>query len=204
MSLVLAQFVALFCQTSLEAVIPAVVLDYYGFGQLKTSFFYMGLTGYLLVAFVVVGLLTKCITDRNLVLLGWVFAGCGMVTLSVSELWNGPMRFWQLAFGSAIFSTSVACFETAVGSLFSKLVERRSRGVQGTAQSFLMTMQALAVLVAPLVSDPILGVAFRWVLVTLLILWVGSFLFFLYSYPRLRLDPIASSSTEPVPFGGVN
>ncbi len=120
-SLLVAQFVALFNQTSIEVVVPPVVVALYGFRQLYTSLFYMGLTVYLLVAFLVAGQLSKRLSDRVLVLCGWLCVGGGTLVLLLSDVVNGPPRLWQFAIGCLIFSTSSAFFETSVPSLFSKV-----------------------------------------------------------------------------------
>jgi hypothetical protein len=81
---------------------------------------------YLLIAFLVAGQVSKRVSDRALVLGGWLFSGAGTLVLLLSDVVNGPPRLWQFAVGCLVFSTSTACFETSVGSLFSKV----SLGVQ--------------------------------------------------------------------------
>jgi MFS family permease len=102
-------------------IVPPVVVALYGFRQLFTSLFYMGLTVYLLIAFLAVGQLSRRLSDRVLVLCGWLCVGAGTLVLLLSDVVNGPPRLWQFAFGALVFSTSSAFFETSVPSLFSKV-----------------------------------------------------------------------------------
>ncbi len=215
-SLLVAQFVALFNQTAIEVVIPPIVVSLYGFGQLYTSLFYMGLTVYLLVAFLVAGQLSKRLSDRVLVLCGWLSVGGGVTVLLLGEVVHGPIRLWQLCFGAVIFSTSSAFFETSVPSLFSKasligrvvlelsshlvclqLATRRGSRSSGSSQSLLMTVQALAILVGPLAVAPVLAAGLQWVLAGIALLWACSFAFFLFSFRHLSVSVLEEVADKP-------
>ena len=164
------------------------MIAFWNFGQLYNSFFYMSITAYLLIMFVVVSCLSKRISDRVLILFGWIFAGGGIVFLLFSSFLQTPhITLWQFGLGVGIFVTSSASFETAVPSLYSKLVSKIPNGdkLQGSSQAVLQTAQSFAILIAPLVSAPILNAGLKWVMVTILVLWVISFVNFCVAFKHL-------------------
>jgi hypothetical protein len=68
---------------------------------------------------------------------------------------------------------------------------------QGSSQSLLMTLQSLAILIAPLSAAPLLNVGLRWVFTLVALLWLVSFAFFLFSYRRLAVvGTVVEVSTE--------
>jgi hypothetical protein len=70
-----------------------------------------------------------------------------------------------------------------------QLAARRgvTEATQGSSQSLLMTLQSLAILVAPLAAAPLLNVGLRCVFSVVALLWLASFVFFLFSYRRLAV-----------------
>lgn len=124
------------------------------------------------------GQLSKCFSDRVMILFGWLWCvwreslfwfstffgfalssvGAGGVCLLFSQLFDAPnLQLWQLALGSGVFATSSAFFETSVPSLFSKLAARHQKENAASSQSLLITLQSLAILIGPFVASPILS-----------------------------------------------
>ena len=188
-SLLLAQFVALFNQTCIEVIIPPLVVAFFSFGQLLTSVFYAGLTAYLLVCFVLAGQLSKKLSDRTMIFLGWLCVGGGGLFLLLSQIFaETHILLWQLIVGSGIFVTSNAFFETCVPSLFSKMAARHQKHSEAASQSLLVTLQSLAILIAPFAISPILTIGVVWVFLFVLVLWFLAFLFFLFSFRHLAVQ----------------
>ncbi len=59
-----------------------------------------------------------------------------------------------------------------------------------------MTLQSLAILIGPLAAAPLLNVGLRWVLVLIALLWLASFVFFLFSYRHLAVVGAVVEVTE--------
>ena len=190
-ALIVTESVAIFNQAALEVVMTPILLSYYGFRQVANSIFYTAMTVYMIILFSVLGgCVAPRLQDRTLIFLGWVWLCGGIVILFFGERFALPhIPVWLFAVGIFVYITSGAFFEIAVGSLFSKLVERQG-GKQATSQSILMMFQTLGTLIGPLIASPILtrgGLTF--VLVMLFGAWALGFIMFLAAFKWLKIDP---------------
>jgi hypothetical protein len=189
-ALMVSQFAIVFNQSSLEVVLTPLLFQFYGFHQVGNSLFYCATSIYMIGAFAVVGgVLAKRLSDRALMLCGWIALVTGIMILLLCQVNIHPhLPIVAFSIGIAVFVTATAFVESSLGSLFSKIVARQG-GQQATSQSVLMMFQTLATIFGPMVVSPILTRGFIYVLIFQLGLWALSFTFFLCSFSRLKLEP---------------
>ena len=78
------RFVALFCQTSLEAIVPPVMQTYFDYGDQENSVLYLLAGMELILVFVVLNLSSRCLSDRVLISAGLLLMLTAMTWLTAS------------------------------------------------------------------------------------------------------------------------
>jgi MFS family permease len=184
-SLAITAFVSSMNQVSLEASLPPITLLYYGFGQLQNSYVYTALTGYLLVWYLINGFfLTQKLQDRVRLLLAWCCVGAGTLFLILTGVLQGrTWYFWEFCVGSALVATSIPFFDSATGSLFSKMHSNPS--LQGRAQGILSMAKGVGILIGPLIAAPVLSISPIYVFVFVGSAFVVTMPLFLFSFRHL-------------------
>ena len=84
------RFVALFCQTSLEAIVPPVMQTYFDYGDQENSILYLLAGIELILVFLVLNLASRCLSDRVLISAGLLLMLTAMTWLSATLPRFGP------------------------------------------------------------------------------------------------------------------
>ncbi len=186
-ALALCLFMSSMNQLSLETSLPPITRQMWDFAQLDNSLVYTVLTVYLLVWYLILGLvLTKRLSDRVLLLIAWLFVGVGTAFLLVfGFVQDGVWYFWQFCVGASIIATSIPFFDSSGTSLFSKL--QSDPKLQARSQSFLSSVRGIGILVGPLAASSLLTKGPIWVFVFVASCFVLAFPLFLLSFRLLNV-----------------
>ena len=84
------RFVALFCQTSLEAIVPPVMQTYFDYGDQENSILYLLAGIELILVFLVLNLASRCLSDRGLISAGLLLMLTAMTWLTATMPRFGP------------------------------------------------------------------------------------------------------------------
>jgi len=187
-ALAFLRFVALFCQTGLEAVVPPVMQLYFDFGDLANSLLYLGCGLQLILVFLLLSAASKAgASDRNLI-------SCGLVTMIGALVWlmctlpsfshHTPANLPFFVVGVAIDLAGIPTVCDVALALYSKLLPDR---VQGAGQAFRRLVSQLALLLGPLWAPATLNNPMLMLAVPLGLLLLGAILF-LASWRWMRVE----------------
>jgi len=177
-ALAFLRFVALFCQTGLEAVVPPVMQLFFDFGDLANSLLYLGCGLQLILVFLLLSAASKAgASDRNLI-------SCGLLTMVGALVWlmctlpsfshHTPANLPFFVVGVAIDLAGIPTVCDVALALYSKLLPDR---VQGAGQAFRRLVSQLALLLGPLWAPATLNNPMLMLAVPLGLLLLGAILF---------------------------
>jgi len=187
-ALAFLRFVALFCQTGLEAVVPPVMQLYFDFGDLANSLLYLGCGLQLILVFLLLSAASKAgASDRNLI-------SCGLVTMVGALVWlmctlpsfshHNPANLPFFVVGVAIDLAGIPTVCDIALALYSKLLPDK---VQGAGQAFRRLVSQLALLLGPLWAPATLHNPMLMLAVPLGLLLLGAILF-MASWRWMRVE----------------
>merc|ERR1719357_1488655 len=177
-ALAFLRFVALFCQTGLEAVVPPVMQHYFDFGDLANSLLYLGCGLQLILVFLSLSAASKAgVSDRTLIGIG-LFTMVGALSWLMSTLPSftphTPANLPYFVVGVAIDLAGIPTVCDIALALYSKLLPDR---VQGAGQAFRRLVSQLALLLGPLWAPATLSNPTLMLAVPLGLLLLGALLF---------------------------
>jgi len=187
-ALAFLRFVALFCQTGLEAVVPPVMQLYFDFGDLANSLLYLGCGLQLILVFLILSAASKAgASDRTLI-------GCGLVIMIGALVWlmstlpsfahHTPANLPYFVVGVFIDLAGIPTVCDVALALYSKLLPDR---VQGAGQAFRRLVSQLALLLGPLWAPATLNNPMLMLAVPLGLLLLGAILF-MASWRWMRVE----------------
>lgn len=119
------RFVALFCQTSLEATVPPVMQTYFDYGDQENSILYLLAGIELILVFLVLNLSSRCLSDRVLISAGLLLMLTAMTWLTATLPRFGPSQRANIPYFAVGVILDLAGIPTVcdIGlSLYSKLL----------------------------------------------------------------------------------
>ncbi len=193
-TVITVQFVAIFNMSALEVLVAPIFLAFFDLRQVGVSIFYMAMSFYMLVCSIGIGkFVAGRVSDRLMILLGWICLSAGVSVLLVAQLASAPhLPLWAFCGGVGVFAASSVFFECGTGALFSKLIVRQG-GKAATSQSVLTMFQTLATFLGPLVVSPVFAKSFLYVLIMIAGLGAVFFLLYLCAYKLLYIAPEAAA-----------
>merc|ERR1719494_1217289 len=189
-ALAFLRFVALFCQTGLEAVVPPVMQHYFDFGDLANSLLYLGCGLQLILVFLLLSAASKAgVSDRTLI-------GIGLFTMMAALSWlmstlpsfspHTPTNLPYFVVGVAIDLAGIPTVCDVALALYSKLLPDR---VQGAGQAFRRLVSQLALLLGPLWAPATFSNPSLMLAVPLGLLLLGALLFMAsWRWMRVRVE----------------
>jgi len=148
--LIFIRFIVLFCQTSLEAIVPPVMNTIFQYDDSANSYLYLAAAFEFIVVFGILTLLTRWLTDRAIVRAGLCLSLVALIwhSCTIPNFTTGD-RSQVKYFGIGAFLQLLGCpVVSEIGlALFSKLVPEH---VQGMAHGIRRFFSQLAVLLGPL------------------------------------------------------
>lgn len=191
--LIFLRFLAMFCQTSMEAVIPALMDIYFLYDDMANSYLYLAAGLELLVMFFLLSLASRYVSDRSLVL-------SGTLVLLLSLLWHAVTipsfshgdRSNAAYFGVGIFLELIGIPTVCdIGlALYSKLLPDEMQGFCHGVRRF---VSQVGILLGPLWGACTLP---RPILLTAVPVAMAAVALFIFcaSYKKMRPVGVADSS----------
>jgi len=196
-ALIFTRFLALFCQTSLESVVPPVMQHFFRYGDFEISVFYLCCGVELICVFIILTIVSKCVSDRFLVVSGLVVMVAALSWLTATlPKWHKGDRDNLPYFGVGVFLDLLGIpMVCDIGiALYSKLLPDRVQGVGHAVRRF---VSQLAFILGPLWGSG----ALHWPTVMLAVplsLGLLSLALFLLSYRRMDTRDGEGENTEAV------
>jgi predicted MFS family arabinose efflux permease len=184
--LIFLRFVALFCQTSLESVVPPIMQTYFDYGDLANSLLYLAAGLELIVVFLLLSLASKLGTpDSKLVGLGLLIMAAALTYLTImlpSLTPHSKSDFPLFCIGVFVDLAGIPTVCDVGLALYSKLV---SDQMQGFGQATRRFVSQLAILMGPLWGGGTFTTPALMVGIPLGLLLLGALMFFL-SYDKMK------------------
>ena len=112
-ALLTIQFVQMFNQITLEAVLTPLTKAYYDFGQLSNSLAYSAVTLELLFLYVLIIFLAKRVSDRSILVIAQIFEGISLIYFLTIYLING----WEYKPPLYLFATGVGLWAAGLHNI---------------------------------------------------------------------------------------
>eukprot|EP00088_Acartia_fossae_P027034 TRINITY_DN2781_c0_g1_i8.p1 TRINITY_DN2781_c0_g1~~TRINITY_DN2781_c0_g1_i8.p1 ORF type:complete len:640 (-),score=65.92 TRINITY_DN2781_c0_g1_i8:188-1945(-) len=202
--LILIRFIVLFCQTSLEAIVPPVMNTIFQFDDKANSYLYLAAAGEFIVVFGVLTAVSRCgVSDRSLVRTGLILSVLALIwhSCTIPRFTVGD-RSQVKYFGIGAFLQLLGCpVVSEIGlALFSKLIPEN---VQGFAHGVRRFFSQLAVLLGPLWGASTLVMPLLMTLMPLGLQLLATVLFVIW-YSRMlpastnNMDMMSASENTPL------
>merc|ERR1719445_2208134 len=143
------RFVALFCQTSLEATVPPVMQTYFDYGDQENSILYLLAGIELILVFLVLNVSSRCLSDRVLISGGLLPMLTALTWLTATLPRFGPSDRSNIPYFAVGVILDLAGIPTVcdIGlSLYSKLLPSNMQGVGHSVRRF---VSQLAIILGP-------------------------------------------------------
>jgi ceroid-lipofuscinosis MFS transporter 7 len=190
--------IILFNQTAIETLVVPIGEKFLGWKLKELSIFYMVAGAEIILSFVTVLFLSKKISDRWLIIIGFTSAlfSYTWMTATIAGDYNGRNHAFMLSsfiVGGVVLLFGLPMLMVAGSSLFSKLIPQ---SIQGFGQGVRRSMGSIAAILGPLWASstyPIsLYVTFGVILGLLLIILTMTLLSFKYLKEPRRTDQVQS------------
>jgi len=171
------RFVALFCQTSLEATVPPVMQRYFDYGDQENSILYLLAGIELILVFLVLNISSRCLSDRVLISAGLLLMLTAMTWLTATLPRFGPSQRANIPYFAVGVILDLAGIPTVcdIGlSLYSKLLPSNMQGVGHSVRRF---VSQLAIILGPVWGAATLMSPYLMLLVPLVMLVIGTGLY---------------------------
>jgi len=196
--LLFIRFIAMFCQTSFESIVPPIMNTIFKFDDEANSYLYLAAGGELLVVYGLLSCLSRHLSDRLLVKAGMIIFLISMVwQLATIPKFTVGDRSYVKYFGIGAFIELLALPVVCdIGlALYSKLLPDN---VQGLGHGVRRVVQQLAILLGPLFGAGSLATPLVLTAVPLVLQAVAT-VTFLLRYRKFKIPTDLDGATENSP-----
>lgn len=188
--LIITQFLVIFIQSTVEVLVTPLTEKWYQFTPVGNSILFTAMTVCVVLALVIVGVLTKYLQDRALLMIGHMMTGSGTIVFVVCLVLSPDPKekyipLYQFVIVCMLYISSIAFYQSVLASLFSKLLDDAS--LDGRGQSVMSSGNALGAILGPLVSMVALPLSILYVPAIMGGLWVVVLFLLLISWHRMYI-----------------